>query len=64
MAEIKIEEVIDYLDYDMKYALEQTMKKHFPNATFSKEEVFKTFKAEVYRKCNTWEKIPDKLIKQ
>jgi hypothetical protein len=62
MARIKIEDVIDYLDHDMKRALDETVKRHFPGAEYNKNALFRDFKRAVYRKCSTWETVPDHLV--
>lgn len=62
MAKIKIEEVVDHLDHEFRRALEATLKEHFPNQSFDTRAVFRTFKKQVYRKCNVWEDIPDQLV--
>ncbi len=62
MAKIKIEEVVDHLSSEFRKALEETIKEHFQNKDFDSREVFRTFKRQVYRKCNVWEEVPDKFI--
>jgi hypothetical protein len=63
MAQIKIEDVVDHLSHEMKRALEATLEEHFPDQSFDRDEVFRTFKRKVYQKCSMWEKIPDNLVK-
>jgi len=43
MARMKIEHVIDHLDTDIRRALEDTIKHHFPDTAFDKRAVFRTF---------------------
>ena len=62
MAQIKIESVIEHLDTEIRNALEATIKEHFPNQSFDKRQVFRTFKRMVSRKCKDWEDIPDEFI--
>ena len=64
MAKVKIEEVIDHLDTEIRRALEETIKTHFPNTNFDTREVFRTFKRMVGRKCNTWERVPDIYVEK
>lgn len=64
MAKVKIEEIIDHLDYEIRKALEETLKEHFPNQNFDTKAVFKTFKNQVYIKCNTWENVPDRYVEK
>lgn len=62
MAKIKIEEVIDHLDRELRRALEATLNEHFPNQSFDARSVFRTFKRQASRKCSTWENVPDQYI--
>ena len=62
MARVKIEEIIDHLDREIMKSLEATCKKHFPNQEFNSRDLFRTFKKEVYRKCSTWERVPDRYV--
>jgi len=62
MARIKIEEVIDHLDYDLKRALEAAVKETIPNAQFDRQRLFKSFVKQVRRKCGTWENVPDGYV--
>jgi len=64
MARVKIEDIIDHLDSEMRRALEATMKEHFPGQSFDNRAVFRTFKRMVYRKCNIWENVPDDYVEK
>ncbi|KIX22121.1 hypothetical protein SY27_05510 [Flavobacterium sp. 316] len=62
MTTVKIEGIIDHLDDEIKQALTTTLKEYFPNQDFSKNDLFNTFKRRL--RCNTWEVVPDNLVKQ
>jgi len=62
MARVNIEEIVSHLDIDIRRALEETIKHHFPDATFDKRAVFRTFVRMVRRKCSTWETVPDHYV--
>ena len=64
MAKVKIEDVIDHLDTEIRNALAETIKDHFPNQSFDERDVFRTFKRMVGRKCSTWESVPDQYVEQ
>ncbi|MDY0904533.1 hypothetical protein [Pedobacter sp. CFBP9032] len=64
MAKVKIEEIIDYIDTDIRKALSETIKKHFPNEDFNDREVFRTFKRMISRKCSSWENVPDGFVEK
>jgi hypothetical protein len=63
MAQVKIEDVIDHLDSDIRKALEETIKQVFPNQPFDSRQAFRIFVRMVGRKCNTWEAVPDGLVR-
>ena len=62
MAQVKIEEVIDYLDTYMKSALEDAVKRVLPNAQFDRDQLFRAFTNAVDRHCSTWEEVPDDYV--
>jgi len=63
MAKINIEEIIDHLEDDVRKSLEATMRSHFPNQDFNSRSVFKTFKAQIEKRCKSWETVPNKFIR-
>jgi len=63
MAQIKIEDVIDHLSYEMKRALEAAVQDVAPNADIDRNELFRSFRRAVGRKCNTWVDVPSQLVK-
>ena len=64
MAKVKIENIIDHLDTEIRRALEETIKDHFPNTNFDNRAVFRTFVRMVGRKCSTWEDVPDDFVEK
>ncbi|MDR6464710.1 hypothetical protein [Chryseobacterium sediminis] len=64
MAKVNIEEIIDYIDTDIRKALSETLKQHFPKESFNDREVFRTFKKMIARKCSTWEDVPDIFVEK
>jgi hypothetical protein len=63
MARVKIEEIIEYLDSDMKSALEDAVKRTLPGAEVNRVQLFRAFVRAVGRKCSTWERVPDHYVK-
>jgi len=64
MAKLNIEGVIDHLESEFRKALQATLREHFPDHDANSRAVYKTFKQQVYKKCNDWESIPNKYIKK
>lgn len=62
MAKVRIEEVVDYLNSEMRRALEDAVREVMPNATFDSHELFRAFRRAVSRKCGTWEQVPDQYV--
>ena len=62
MAYIDIEEVIEYLDSDMKRALENALENYGIKEPIDRNRLFKEFVKSVRRKCSNREYIPDNLV--
>lgn len=62
MAKVKIEEIVDHLSSEMRRALAQTVATMVPDASVDEHELFREFKRNVYRKCSTWENVPDRYV--
>jgi cob(I)alamin adenosyltransferase len=63
MAKIKITGFIDELESELKQALTTTLRKHFDQDLYNIKEVYKTFEQALEDKCNSWEHLPNKYIK-
>jgi hypothetical protein len=65
MAHVKIEGIVDHLSSEMVRALRETLDELVPNASrIDEKEFFRDFKRRIDRKCSTWEKVPDKYVKE
>jgi len=64
MARIKIEEVVYALDSQFKKALENTVKKTFPEKEFDSRMLFVDFRKELARQCQSWESIPNACVQR
>lgn len=62
MARVKIEEIVDHLDYDLKKALGKTIGKLYPEVKVDERALFREFRRAVGRRCNTWETVPDRYV--
>lgn len=62
MAKVKVEEIVDHLDREFRSALAETFAAHAPNVRIDPYQVFRDFKNRIYRKCNTWENVPDRYV--
>lgn len=59
MAQVKIESIIEHLDYDMKLALEDAVSRVLPDADVDRNELYREFRRAVGRKCSTWVSVND-----
>lgn len=64
MARVKIEDVIDHLDTEFRGALIDALRQVSPNTQVDAYEFFRAFKRAVYRKCSTWEYVPDHYVEK
>jgi hypothetical protein len=62
MAKVKIEEIIDHLESDMRKALAEAVREVLPEEEFDPYVLFRAFKRAVGRKCSTWENVPDQYV--
>ena len=62
MARIKVENVLESLDYDLRVALARAVHAVVPNAQFDERELYRAFCREAYRKCSIWETVPDQYV--
>jgi len=63
MAKVKIEGFVIEMEKELRKALTSTLRKHFEHDQYSAKEVYKTFEKQLVDKCNSWEAIPNKFIK-
>ncbi len=62
MAQIEIEEIVGYLDCEIRGALKETVNEVIGNVTVDEYELFHTFIRAIRRKCSTWESVPSHYI--
>lgn len=64
MATIKVEEVLDSLESDLRVALGRAVRSMMPNASFDERQLYKAFVREAYKKCSIWERVPDHYVEK
>ena len=64
MARVKIESIIEHLDYDMKRALQDAVSHALPDADVNRSELYRHFRRAVGRKCSTWVNVPDSDVEK
>jgi hypothetical protein len=62
MARVKVDEIIDHLSSEIRSALAEALSEVAPDADVNEEHFFRAFKKAVYRRCNTWENVPDQYV--
>jgi hypothetical protein len=64
MARVKIESIVEHLDYDMKRALEDAISNVIPNIQVDRSALYHEFRRAVGRKCSTWVDVPDRDVEK
>jgi hypothetical protein len=64
MAYVKIEEIIEHLEYGMKRALEEAVSRTLPGVSVDSSQLLKEFVKAVGKTCSMWEQVPDKYVKR
>jgi hypothetical protein len=62
VARVRIEDIIDFLDSDIRKALKDSVDKVIPNNNVDSHQLFREFKRSISRKCSTWERVPDQYV--
>jgi len=63
MARIKIQNIIERMDYDMRRALRDAVERTLPEMEYLDDrELFRNFVRAVGRKCSTWERVSDSYV--
>lgn len=63
MAQIKINVIVEWVDYKLKSALEEAVANTLPGVQIDRETLWKEFVKVVNRKCSVWAKVPDTYVK-
>jgi len=64
MARVRIQKIIERLDYDMKRALEDAISEVLPDADVDRDELYRAFRRAVGRKCSTWVNVSDNDVEK
>jgi len=64
MATVKLEEIVDHLDTEVRRALEDSVHEILPNSNFDSHELYHAFKRAISRNCNIWEQVPDQFVEK
>lgn len=64
MAQVRIQNIIEKLDYEMKRALDEAVSRVLPDAEINRNALYKSFIKSVGRKCNEWVSISDSDVRK
>lgn len=62
MAKVQIEEIINHLDKDMRKALATAVRRLHPSVEVNERALFREFHGAVARRCDTWERVPQRFV--
>jgi len=62
MAKIKLEDIVEHLDSEIKRALDYAVKHTLPDAEFNKQTLYRKFVRGIERYSSTWENVPDHCV--
>lgn len=62
MARVKIEGILESLDYELKKALRDTIDEYNVRPNMSDSQLYRVFVKKAYKRCSTWERVPDRCI--
>lgn len=61
-ARVKIDDILEHLDTELSRALEDAVRANLPGAEFDGRMLYKDFVKCAYRRCGTWEMVPDRCV--
>lgn len=64
MARIKVDEVLQSLEHDLRVALARAVQATISAANFDEHELYRRFCSEAYRQCRIWETVPDRYVER
>lgn len=64
MARVKVEDLLESLDSDLRVALGRAVRSQIPDAEFDERRLYKAFCKEAYKKCSVWERVPDQYVEK
>lgn len=62
MAQVDVEGVVDHLRSEFRRALRDTLNDLHVSEAIDEQELFRTFRRQIRKKCSSWESIPDSCI--
>jgi uncharacterized protein (UPF0303 family) len=62
MARIKVEEVVEKLELEIRSALKETLKGVAPDIKIDSHNLFRTFKHALRKECSEWEEVSDHSV--
>ena len=64
MAQVKLEEILDHLESEVKAAISDALRTIKPAAEVDHRMFFKEFLRAIGRKTSTWETVPDHFVEK
>lgn len=63
MARVRVEKVLEKSQHN-SHALDDAMRRTFPDLEYNKHELYRNFKSALRRTCNSWETVSDTAVEK
>jgi len=64
VARVKIGDIVDQLNSEMRRALSDAVSRVLPGAEYDQHELFREFRRAIGHRCNAWENVPDSYVEK
>ena len=62
MAKVRIVDIVEHLDHEMKRALADAVQKQYPEVTVDRTALFKEFLKALRRQLSDWQTVPRNYV--
>ena len=62
MARVKMTEVVDHLNVQVRAALDEAVERTLPGVEVDRRQLYREFRRALGARCKTWENVPNQVI--
>lgn len=63
MARVRLEDLVDHLDDELRAALKDAVRDTLPQVEVDEQALFRAFRQAIRRRCEHWERVPNDCIR-